>query len=239
MKHLFSKALIVAAALGTLMPTAFARDSQDVSGKWKVEADSAFGRKICNIDLRDTEMFGAYSASSFGCSGDLFSVHKWQVRGRGVVLMDAGQNTLATLRLRDDELLGRDKSGKRVRMWRAGSRKGTSVPQARRDKAWGRNDDRCIYNPRERSCASRRDLRAPRPGDHIGITTLSNLRARPRPDARVVGTLRADSCPVVNECRRENGVLWCKVGTFGHDGYIRQTFQRSGRTLLLFAPGCS
>lgn len=261
MNRVVSKFAIVVAALVISTPAAFARDSLDVSGKWKAEAADAFSRKICDIDLRDSKMFGAFSASSFACPGDLFGVNKWRVRGRGVVLMDMSENTLATLHMRGDELVGRDKSGKPVRMWRAGSRGGTSIPQAKRHKGWDRdarsgwdrrdNDrDDCIYNPRDRACASRHDLKTPRAGSHINITTLSNLRARPHANARIVGTLKANSCRVVDECRREDGVLWCRIGKFGRDGYIRQTARtstrnssrnsghNSGRTLLLFTRGC-
>lgn len=224
---------------------ALARGDTDVAGKWKARATGMSGSvQTCDVTLKKRQSFGQYQASSFGCSGTLFGVSKWQIDGRRVRLLDAFGKTLATLHLRDGRLTGHDAKDKRVTLYRPGSDAGTSIPDRRRHDGWGRpggdhRDRDCTVYADTGRCARHDDLRAPRAGSHIRmLAKTTNIRMFPDFDSDVVRAVKRGACFKVDECRRHNGARWCRVHRRGVSGYVVQTFSRDDETMLLFREGC-
>lgn len=258
-KGALAASLLAVAVVGP----ALAQRGGDVVGKWKVEAAGMSGsNQTCDVELKATESFGAYGASSFGCSGDLFGVSKWRVRGSQVVILGMGDRELAVLTLRGDQLVGTDKSGRPVVFSRAGAP--PRVPNADRGSNGGRDGGQwggqwngggqrdgqwnggggsrdggrsCTTEGDSGRCAQPSSMRAPAPGDSIQTLMAANLRERPGA-GRTLGVVPKRACLVVDDCVRADGVLWCRVDHGGQIGYVRQTAEEYGQRKLVFQYAC-
>lgn len=88
-------------------------------GTWQI-TDGQSGR-TCSVDLNSTASGGTYGAWTRLCSSsELFGVHKWQLRGYDVVLLDLMGQPKATLRATAPNRLDGATSGNgmRLTMWR-------------------------------------------------------------------------------------------------------------------------
>ena len=228
--------LLAAAVAGP----ALAQRGGDVTGKWKVEAAGMSGAtQTCDVELKATESFGAFAASSFGCSGDLFGVSKWRVRGGEVVILGIGDRELAVLTRRGDQLVGEDRSGRPVVFTRAGSP--PRVPNAAGGQwgsQWGGGGSpTCTVLGDSSRCAQPSAMRAPAPGDSIQTLTSANLREHPG-SGRTLAVVPKNACLVVDDCVRADGAMWCRVDHAGQVGYVRQTAERNGQRSLVFQYAC-
>lgn len=203
----------------------------DVRGKWSVQADG----RSCTVDLTGDSMFGAYRASSFGCSGDLFSVNRYNIRGNQVVLLGIGDKELAVLTARGDELTGTTTSGSRVYMRRAGA---PPVVASQPSGGWG-GPQNCIVYAGQNRCATPFEMQTPRAGSNVQILTNLNVRRGASLSQPVIGTLSAGACLRVNECRNTAEGVWCEVERGGELGYIVKFFKPNGQPeSMTFANGC-
>lgn len=193
----------------------------DVRGKWSVQADG----RSCTIDLTGDSMFGAYRASSFGCSGDLFSVNRYNIRGSQIVLLGIGDKELAALNARGAELSGRTTSGSDVYMRRAGA-----PPVVASQPFGGFGGPRnCIAYGDENRCATPFEMQTPAAGSYVQTLTNLNVRRGASLNQPVIGTLQPRECLRVNECRNTSEGVWCEVERNGELGYIVKFFTPPGR----------
>lgn len=248
LKRAAAAAILAAVVAG---PALAQRGGGDVVGKWKAEAVGNNGQiQICDVELKAAESFGAFQASSFGCFGDLFGTNKWRVRGGEVVILNMGGQELATLHRRGDQLVGQDKSGRRVVFRRPGQAPRLGGPSGGQ---WGSNaggqwgssggqwggggSPACTVLGDTGRCAQPSAMRAPGPGDSIQTLTPLNLRERPAA-GRTLTTVPKGACVVVDDCVRAEGSLWCRVDHDGQIGYVRQTGERNGQRTLNFQYAC-
>ncbi|ESR24063.1 AprI/Inh family metalloprotease inhibitor [Lutibaculum baratangense] len=107
------------AALGgaAAAPATNAATPATYAGTWQMSDPSG---RACTIDLKNTSVGGTYQAWSSMCSGELFGIQKWQLRGYDVVLLDLMGKPKATLRATQPNRLDGTvaASGERVSMWR-------------------------------------------------------------------------------------------------------------------------
>lgn len=260
MNRMLERAAAAAILAAVVAGPALAQRGGDVVGKWKAEAVGNNGQvQTCDVELKAAESFGAFQASSFGCFGDLFSTHKWQVRGGEVVILNMAGQELAVLYRRGDQLIGQDKSGRRVVFTRPGQPPrvgGSSGGQwgsngggqwgSNGGGQWGSNGggqwnggaaQACTVLGDTGRCAQPSAMRAPAPGDSIQTLLPLNLRERPAA-GRTLTTVPKGACVVVDDCVRAEGSLWCRVDHDGQVGYVRQTADRNGQRTLAFQYAC-
>lgn len=225
---------ILAGALVIAAPAA--AQNTDVRGKWSVQADG----RTCTIDLTGDSMFGAFRASSFGCSGDLFSVNRYNIRGSQIVLLGIGDKELAVLNARGDELTGRTTSGSSVYMRRAGA---PPIVASQPFGGWGSGANggrNCITYGSQNRCATSFEMQTPAAGSYVQTLTNLNVRRGASLSQPVIGTLGPNACLRVNECRNTSEGVWCEVERNGELGYIVKFFKPpNGQSeLMTFANSC-
>ncbi len=186
--------------------TAATAQNTDVRGKWSVQADG----RTCTIDLTGDSMFGAFRASSFGCSGDLFSVNRYNIRGSQIVLLGIGDKELAVLNARGNELTGRTTSGSSVYMRRAGAQPEVASPPS---GGWGGGNGgrNCTTYGGEGRCATSFEMQTPPAGSYVQTLTNLNVRRGASLSQPVIGTLGPNACVRVTDCRNTSDGVWCEV----------------------------
>lgn len=214
----------------------------DILGDWRAQhTGSGGGVQTCDIGLTDKDWFGAFRASSFACSGDLFGIDRYRIEGDAVVLVGAGNQVKARLRMRGDRLTGTDAQGRDVTL----TRKGAPPSLPSRGGGWDRDRDQgkgggwkgggnCVRAGDSERCATDEEQRPPQ----VQLTTTYNLRSQPDADSSTVLPLRYGSCVAIVECRSQGYDLWCKVQADGAAGWVPQVTRREGQKVLVFKSGC-
>lgn len=214
--------------------TSVAAQTIDLRGKWTASTDG----RSCTIELFGDQMFGAYRASSFGCSAELFSVSRYTVSGGRVTLLGIGDKRLATLDLRGAELTGATESGASVSLRRAGA-----PPVATAQGPWSQPRGAaagCVAHGSERRCASQRDLQAPTPGSQARTLIRLNVRAGPSLSQNALGVLPQNACVRIEECRTSAEGLWCRIDFYGQSGWITKVVPQpnAGGSLITYTNAC-
>jgi hypothetical protein len=200
----------------------------DILGDWRAQHTGSGGSaQSCDISLTDKDWFGAFKASSFACSGDLFGVDRYRVEGDTVALVGAGGQAKVKLRLRGDRLTGIDSQGREVTLTRKGA-----PPSLPAGGGWSGGD--CVRHGESERCATEEEQRPPQ----LRLITTYNLRRQADPDASVVLPLRKGSCVAVSECRHLGYDLWCRVRSADYEGWLPQVTRRDDGRVLVFKSGC-
>lgn len=208
----------------------------EILGEWKTGS--------CTVTLTDKDWFGDWKASSFACQGDLFSVDRYRIQGDSLVLVGMGAPK-ARLRLRGDQLVGTDNSGREITLTRKGAP--PSLPSRgggnggggwdrgdNRGNGGGRNGGNCVRHGDSERCATEEEQRPPQ----LRLVTSYNLRAQADADASTLAPLRKGTCVAVLECRGQGHDLWCRVQAEGAAGWVPQVTRRDGQKVLVFKSGC-
>lgn len=90
----------------------------DAAGVWKTVEESSFGRRECQVTLRDQQIHDAFGASSFGCSAEFFSVFSWRLEDGQVAIYKPGGALIVLLRGDGRRLAGRTDAGKEIVLYR-------------------------------------------------------------------------------------------------------------------------
>jgi hypothetical protein len=247
------KAALGVAAAVAVSAIAFGASAQrggDVSGEWRAQHTGSSGSvQTCDVTLTSQDWFGAWKASSFGCSGDLFGVDRYRIEGDEIVLIQGMSSVKARLRMRGGQLVGTDTRGRSVSLARKGS--GPVVPPGRPggggDRPGGGGWDNggwngggggdCVRHGDSDRCATRAEMAPPQ----VRVITPANLRSQASLNSSVVTTIRKGTCVAVQECRQQGSEFWCKVQTDGYSGYLIQIArsQSSNQRVLVFKNGCA
>ena len=217
------------------------RGGLDVTGDWTAQAAGAVGMQSCKITLTDKDWFGAFQASSFGCSGRLFGIGKWRVEGSEVVLLGVADQPAARLRSRGGALVGTDSGGKPLTLSRAGA-----PPRLPGGPPWndrpgqgqaGGWDRDCVRHGDGDRCATREEMQPPQ----VRLVTRANMRSGPGFDNPVAATIPKGTCVAVESCATERGDLWCRIRWEGGRGYVVQIAPDTAdprSRILIFKNGC-
>ena len=209
----------------------------EVLGEWRAQHTGSGGNtQTCDIGLTDKDWFGAFKASSFACSGELFGIDRYRIEGDVVALIGAGNQVKAKLRMRGDRLAGTDAKGRDVTLTRKGAP--PSLPSRGggwdRDKGGGRAGGNCVRAGDSERCATQEEQLPPQ----VQLTTTYTLRNQPDADSNTVFPLRKGTCVALLECRHQGYDLWCKVQAEGAAGWVPQITRREGQKVLVFKSGC-
>ncbi|MCE3289035.1 MAG: hypothetical protein K0R83_1047 [Caulobacter sp.] len=208
----------------------------DILGEWKTGG--------CTVTLTDKDWFGDWKASSFACQGDLFSIDRYRIQGDALVLVGMG-GPKAKLRLRGDQLVGTDNSGREITLTRKGAP--PSLPSrggGNGGGGWDRDNDRgkdggwkggnCVRAGDSERCATQEEQLPPQ----VQLTATYTLRNQPDAGSNTVFPLRKGTCVALLECRHQGYDLWCKVQAEGAAGWVPQIARRDGQKVLVFKSGC-
>jgi len=248
MRNKFIIGGLAALAVSAAAVGAFAQRGGDVSGDWRAQHTGSSGSvQTCDVTLTNQDWFGAWKASSFGCSGELFGVDRYRIEGDEIVLIQGMSSVKARLRMRGGQLVGTDARGRSVSLARKGS--GPVVPPGRPgggdrpggggwdsgDNGWSGGRD-CVRHGDADRCATRAEMAPPQ----VRVITRANLRSQASLNASVVTTLNRGTCVAVQECRQQGGDLWCRVQADGYNGYLIQIGRvpNSNQRVLVFKNGC-
>lgn len=239
---------IIAAGVGLAfcaLAAGAAAQRGDVLGDWRAQHTGAGGGvQTCDIGLTAQDWFGAWKATSFACSGDLFGIDRYRIEGDAVVLIGMGSQVKARLRMRGDRLVGTDAQGRDVTLTRKGAppslppRGGDRGPRGEApgggSNTGGWNGGGCVRHGDSERCATGADMAPPQ----VRLVTTYNLRTQADADSSPVNPLRKGTCAAVVECRNQGPDLWCKVQAEGPAGWVPQVTRRDGQKVLVFTGGC-
>ncbi|MDO9338608.1 MAG: SH3 domain-containing protein [Caulobacter sp.] len=232
---------VVAAGVGLAICALAASASAqrgDILGEWKTGG--------CTLTLTDKDWFGDWRAISFACQGDLFHVDRYRIEGDTLVLVGMGAPK-ARLRMRGDQLVGKDIGGRDLTL----TRKGAAPVLAPRGNGGGRpsggwdsgnnyggwDDGGCIKYGDSNRCATQVEMGPPQ----VQTVVRANLRSSASLDSSIVQKLEKGTCVALQECRQQGDQLWCKVQADGATGYLVQispSSQNPREKLLVFKNGC-
>lgn len=222
----------------------------EVTGDWRAQHVGSSGNvQTCDVGLTTQDWFGAYKASSFACSGELFGVDRYRIEGGEVVLVQGMSTVKARLRMRGDRLVGTDAKGREVTLTRKGAPptvpsrggggggNGGGWDDGPRGGGWDDGRGQCVRHGDSDRCATAAEMSPPQ----VRVITRANLRSAASKDASVVTVLNKGTCAAVQECRQQGDQLWCRVQVEGATGYLLQISRSTNnpsQRVLVFKSGC-
>lgn len=240
-------ALAMSATLSLTAPaTAQSRDQlvQAFSGSWFVFDPSFAAGGNCGLTLGAAVVSndGQMSAATDNCAQAIGRTKSWSIEGGVLRLFDDTGSQLA-------ELGGNQR---RVTGLTMPEQSGVIIERASGDGfaqeiALAVQEHRCYYYGMTAECAPKEQLTVPSFSDIEGellapIETLGNLavRAQPRRDAAMIGTVPANSCVRVNQCVTASDGMWCRAAFGERQGWLAKTALRQDTwPIVTFSNGCT
>ncbi|WP_299561417.1 hypothetical protein [uncultured Sulfitobacter sp.] len=219
--------VIVAAVLMHIPKLAGAQTVEEFrtafSGEWySFEPAYSTGDAPCMVSLpAPTDA----KVSAANCIDPVSETARWRIEEGQIVLLTDDGKQLGSLGGNQFRISGSLPSGDPFILER---REGTSLTRAM-SAAIAKH--KCIFKGYSDDCVVQSDLALPEFSDGVGeVSTLTalNVRAQPRGDASIIGSLPEKVCLKVNACLRASDGFWCRARFGETDGWIAKTAIRSG-----------
>jgi hypothetical protein len=210
------------------------------SGAWQsYDAKLASGAGRCSFTLGTTPRPPALTASSTGCRSPFDKVGEWTIANGQLALLDAAGQTIILLGGSPQRISGETPAPDKTPI--VIERAGGDGTAARLQGAY--NISHCYFVGYSQTCAPPAELRSPALAGATGKIELEVNSAaydQPRPDASTLGTVKQNSCIVINACVVGSDGAWCRFATpDGKEGWLRKMALRQNRwPIITFTDGC-
>ncbi len=177
------------------------------------------------------------SVTAKNCVSPIDEMAQWRIEEGQIVLSTKDGNQLGSLGGNQFRISGTLPSGSPLILER---RNGTELTRAM-SAAIAKH--KCIFKGYTSDCVEQSDLALPMIADGVGevtILTALNVRAQPRGDASIIGSLPEKVCLKVNSCLRASDGFWCRARFGETDGWVAKTAIRSSEwPVMTYVAGCT
>jgi len=223
--RMFAAAIVIAGLTGSAAAQDEAAFREAFGGDWYVFDNSVSAAdQICRMAL-STEGDTPWTASARNCTGALSDLESWSIEN-GQILLQAADVTepLAAVGGNQFRLSGElAATGNTIIVERqAGDGAAARIAAALEEHT-------CFYRGLSSECATSEELQVPQSAaDGADIITLAplNVRALPRRDAAIVGTVPEGSEITANQCMLASDGVWCRADFSGETGFFAKNAVR-------------
>lgn len=211
-----------------------------LSGEWFTFDPDFSSGATCRLDLDQQASGERLSARSTDCAGTLTGVTTWAIVDNQLGLFADGAEPVALLGGNQLRVSGEFSSDGRPLILERAQGDGNNVRLAGAIRAHG-----CIFRGFSQDCADDGEFVKPETGGDSGsiaevqVLANVNVRAQPRRDAAILGTVPINTCLRVNACLRASDGIWCRA-RFGEDnGWLSKTaIRRDQWAVMTYKNGC-